>query len=153
MPTFAAAASGAKLGWGTALFKCDTTGYTNPVQVAEVTQIGTPSQERERVEVTHLASPAAKREYIAGLGDTATLDAEANWRPDSITQDEVGGIVYDYDNSITRYWQVDFEQTWTDGQHILNFTAYVAKYQVNATPGDALKITFGLQLTSASTWS
>ena len=122
-------ASNAKLGWGTALFKGNLAsgasgGY---IQIAEVTRCGSPQQERERVERTHLASPDMKREYTAGMGDLATMDAECNFRPDNSTQDWITGIIYDYTNSIERWWKVVYYQ-WeaTTAIYTFEITAYVS---------------------------
>lgn len=146
------AASAAKLGWGAGLFRGAIASATSFVQVAEVTRTGTPTQERERVEVTHLASPNAKREYIPGLGDLAEMEAECNFRPDDATQDFSSGIIADYDDSITRYWRVLIPQF--AAEYSLTFTAYVGSYgSIDITPDAAMKMPFKLQLASDGVWA
>jgi len=147
-------ASNAQLGWGTGLFRGNLAslsagGFT---QVAEVTRCGSPVQERERVERTHLASPGAKREYRAGLGDLGNMDAECNFRPDEASQDFTTGIIADYNGSVERWWQVLYTQFTLE--YTLQFTAYVSSYgSVEATPEGLLKMPFALQMLSDPTWS
>lgn len=145
-------ATGAKLGIGTLLRRETTPGSGVYETIVEVRKIGTPQVSRPKVPVTHMLSPDATEETIAGLGELPTMDCDCNFRPDDGTQNAVSGIIYDWHNRITRGYKVVYDMFTADPTIVLS--AYVASYgSIEATPEGALFMPFQLQLTAIHTWA
>jgi hypothetical protein len=59
--------------------------------IAEVTRIVFGDMTTAVFDRTHLRSPAAHREKLAGLRDSGPFQLEGNWRPDHESQSNAGG--------------------------------------------------------------
>lgn len=59
--------------------------------IANITRIRPGSQTTETIDVTHLRSPAAHRELIAGLRSTGAFGFDAIWAPNDESQSNAGG--------------------------------------------------------------
>ena len=120
--------------------------------IAEVTQVGSPTQERSEVEATHMESPNPSREFIPGLGEVGEVSAQCNFRPDEATQNATTGIIADYIASTTRSYRIVYDQY--AGDPTITFSAFVKSYgSIEATVDDRLTMPFVLRLTAAPVWS
>lgn len=72
----------ARIGYGTTYEINSGGGF---VEVAEVTLVTPGEATTDRVDATHMKSPARRREYIAGLIDSGEASLEINWIPSSGT--------------------------------------------------------------------
>lgn len=79
-------ATNAAIGYGS-IYRIFDASLSTPalVEVAEVINIVPPGGTADRVDATHMQSPGRRREYIAGLLDTAETTFEINWVPNSAT--------------------------------------------------------------------
>ena len=95
-------ASTKAIGAGTVLQMDDGTGvYT---AIAELVSIGELTRERPEVDSTSLSSTA--REYVPGLTTAPELDREMNLLLEDATQNDLTGLAYIFNNSITRNFRL-----------------------------------------------
>jgi len=95
-------ASTKAIGAGTVLQMDDGLGvYT---AIAEVVSIGELTRERPEVDATSLSSTA--REYVPGLATAPEVDLELNLLLENATQDDLTGLAYIFNNSITRNFRL-----------------------------------------------
>lgn len=85
------AAEGSFHGYGTQLLVGDGTSPENFEAVAEVRQITFGDMSTAVFERTHLRSPGAHREKLAGLRDSGPFSMVLNWRPKHESQNNTGG--------------------------------------------------------------
>jgi len=78
--------SEAMLGYGSKFQKLDAGHW---VDLAEVNNISGPDLDRDDVDVTHMQSPDAMREFIAGLGEAGEFTVTGNFIPRSDSQREL----------------------------------------------------------------
>jgi predicted secreted protein len=110
-------------------------------KVAEVTAITPPGMTRDAVEVTHLESASAYREYIAGLKDGGEATITLNFTPSATDalvtafEAETGGYQITFPNGV----KLQF-----DGF----FTAYNPP---ELTPGGAMQATATIKMTGKAT--
>lgn len=76
-------ATAARIGHGSSfsLGATDNTGTTTYTALAEVTDITPPSDNIDVIDVTHMASPNATREYVLGLNDPGECSFTINFVP------------------------------------------------------------------------
>lgn len=146
------AVTGVKLGFGTLLRRETSPGSGTYETIAEVQQVGSPTQERSEVEATHMESPNTSREFIPGLGEVGEVNATSNFRPDDATQNATTGIIADYIASTTRSYRIVYDQY--PGDPTITFSAFVKSYgSIEATVDDRLSMPFVLRLTASPVWS
>lgn len=75
----------ARIGWGGKLYLSTDNTEANLTLLSEVRQTGFPQDETEELEVTHLASPNRRKEYIQGLIDSGEFTATLNYDPGGAT--------------------------------------------------------------------
>lgn len=73
-------------------FAIQQTGDASPVVLAEVTSISPPSDQVDVLDVTHLASPNATREFITGLRDPGECSIEMNFVPGSAADTKLQSV-------------------------------------------------------------
>lgn len=145
------AVSGAKLGYGTLLKRGDGGSPEVFTTIAEVRSITLPTQEREDVDVTHMESPNATREFIAGLADTGEASCRLNFRPDHVSQGAVSGVIDDSENRTLRNYQIMFDQF--SGDPTCSFNAYVKSHGGEIVVDDAIQVDVVFKLSAAPTWT
>lgn len=74
--------SNAGIGYG-GIFEISTDAGATWDEIAEITNIGAPAFAIDTPDVTHMQSPEATREFIAGLMDTGECSLESNFLPGS----------------------------------------------------------------------
>jgi len=112
------------------------------VSVAEVTRITGPNPSKEQIDVTHLESSGAYREYIDSFKDGGELSAEVNFIP-ATHQD----ILDDFNNDTQRNWRI----VWPDLQTQWSFAATVRSISPSASVGEKLSATITLKVSGAIT--
>lgn len=78
-------ATEARIGWGGKLYVSTDNTEANLVLLSEVRECGFPSDEADEHEVTHLASPGRRKEFIQGLIDGGEFTATLNYVPGGAT--------------------------------------------------------------------
>jgi hypothetical protein len=77
--------SDARIGWGGKLYLATDNTEGTLTELAEVKDTGFPTDETDEHEVTHLASPGRRKEYIQGLIDGGEFTATLNYAPGGAT--------------------------------------------------------------------
>lgn len=72
----------ADIGYGTTFSSGDGLSPETFTELAEVTKITPPNMSRDAVEASHMQSPNAWREFIAGLKNGGDVSLELNFDPD-----------------------------------------------------------------------
>lgn len=75
----------ARIGWGGKLYVSTDNTEANLVLLTEVRETGFPQDETDEHEVTHLASPGRRKEFIQGLIDGGEFTATLNYDPGGAT--------------------------------------------------------------------
>lgn len=102
------AATQSKLGFGTLLKYGDGASPEVFTKVAEITgDIEGPGLSRDMQQATHMESPDAYHEYIAGLKDGETVEFEANFISENTSQE---GLLAIFESGVRRNWQVELTQ-------------------------------------------
>lgn len=132
--------SAVKPAFGTLLKKGSTA-------IAEIVSIDGPEAERETLDVTHMESPNATREFIGSLVDAGEVSFEGNFLPGNATQKDLLAELYGGSEDT---WTI----VWSDapGTNDWPFTAIVTKFKPSAALGEKLKFTATLKLTGMPTF-
>jgi len=77
--------SEARIGWGGKLYVSTDNTEANLVLLSEVRECGFPQDEADEHEVTTLASPGRRKEFIQGLIDGGEFTATMNYDPGAAT--------------------------------------------------------------------
>jgi hypothetical protein len=75
----------ARIGWGGKVYLGTSALESTLTLLSEVIDTTFPQDEADEVEVTHLASPGKRKEYIAGLIDGGEVTVNLNYTPGSAT--------------------------------------------------------------------
>lgn len=110
------------------------------VSVAEVTRITGPNPSKEQIDVTHLESTGAYREYIDSFKDGGEITAEVNFIP-AAHED----ILDDFNADTQRNWRI----VWPDLQTQWLFAANVRSISPSASVGEKLSATITLKVSGA----
>lgn len=109
--------SNAAIGHGSA-FAISTDGGSTWTTIAELTSITPPAATVDTIDVTHMSSPNATREFIAGLNDPGEASLELNFLPgsngDALLRSVLGtqvkckntwpnGVTWTFDGILTTY--------------------------------------------------
>jgi hypothetical protein len=84
--------SNANIGYNTRFAIEDAPGSGVFVELAEVYSVTPPEVSVNQIDVTHFQSPGRSMEYIAGLSDNGTAQAEMNFVPNSATDQRLEGL-------------------------------------------------------------
>lgn len=113
--------------------------------VAEVNNISGPSEALETIDVTHLTSPSARREFIASLLDSGECSFDLNFLPSDANQ---SGVRNDLSNRVRRRWQIVYtDESLTTAE----FDAFVTSWEPSAQVDDKLGVSAGLKVTGPVT--
>lgn len=133
-----AAASSASLSGGSA----GTEAFT---AIAEVKGFSGPNETAELIDVTHLQSDNARREYLSSLLDSGEISFDINFLPANANQ---AGLRSDLNARTRRNFQIVFSDT---AATTWQFAAFVTAHSVNAQIGDILSGSVTLKITGAIT--
>ncbi len=116
-------------------------------EIAEVVKIGGPKPDSEEIDVTHLRSPARVREYLQSFLVPGEMPLELNWIPSDASQDEVTGLIADYNSGAVHTYRVFYPDGSTD-----TLRAYVKSYEHPVDVGAKLALNVVLRVTGAITF-
>lgn len=118
--------------------------------VGEIVDIDGPNLSSSFIDVTHMLSPNNTREFIASLKDSGSVRLSMNYVPNDAGQNPTTGFLYDRENSIKRWYKIDF----TDGNTTtVEFQAFVEEFSISAKMGDKGTAQVGLKISGPLTWS
>lgn len=129
----------AKSAWATLLQRFNGVTYDT---VQEVSNITGPSQKAKAIDVTNMDSPSAFAEYIAGIVDGGTIQAEGNWTAGAIQVD----VLNDFQGRVVQQWKILLPGTqpaagyWT-------FTGMVTDFDQDFKVSDRITYKFTIQIT------
>jgi hypothetical protein len=127
--------------------------------IADVISITPGDMSTAVIDKTHLRSPEAHREKLAGLRDSGPFSITVNWRPTHESHSNAGGgsgafasggLVYLWRTRAVKNWKIVL----TDGSPATEwpFTGFVSKFQPGEIgPGDKVNAT--VEITPASDFS
>jgi hypothetical protein len=127
--------------------------------IADVMSITPGEMSTAVIEKTHLRSPEAHREKLAGLRDSGPFTITGNWRPTHQSQSNAGGgtsafasggLVYFWRNRSIKNWKIVL----SDGSPATEwpFTGFVSKFQPGEIGPDD-KVNFTAEITPVSDFS
>jgi hypothetical protein len=104
--------------------------------IADIKTITPGSMETAEIEKTHLRSPEAHREWLAGLRDSGAFVITGNWRPAHYSQNNAGdatisgfatgGLLKFWRDRQTRNWQIVCSD---EDETTFPFSGFVKKFQ------------------------
>jgi hypothetical protein len=98
-------------GYGTELYVGQDNGTPETfVAVADVFSITPGEMTTAVIEKTHLRSPDAHREKLAGLRDSGPFTITGNWRPDHGSQSNTGGDGFNTPGGLLYLWRTRTER-------------------------------------------
>jgi hypothetical protein len=141
-------ASTAISGYGTLLKRGDgatpTEAFTDIAEVKDITPV---ARTTDTIDVTHMTSPDATREFIPSLSDAGELAFSVSFIPGSTNH---MALYDDQTDRVRRNFQVHLQ---SDPVQILNITGYVTGFTLNAPLEDVLSADFTVKVATAPTWS
>lgn len=144
------AVTNALIGYGVHLARGDGASPEVFTNIAELTDLSTPSMTKDQVEATHTDSPDGFREFIPGLKDGGEFTATCNFLSSNATQGNAsGGALNDFINeTTTRNWRISFPGsptvTWT-------FKAVITGYNVITPMEDRMTLELTFKVAGAPT--
>lgn len=146
-------------GYGSQLMVGDGASPEQFEAVADITSITPGDMSTAVIEKTHLRSPEAHREKLAGLRDSGPFTITGNWRPTHQSQSNTGGgsssfasggLVYFWRTRATKNWKIVL----SDGSPATEwpFTGFVSKFQPGEIGPDD-KVSFTAEITPVSDFS
>lgn len=146
------AETNALIGYGVHLARGDGASPEVFTNLAEVTELSTPSMTKDQVEATHTDSPDSFREYIPGFKDGGEFTATCNFLPDDATQNDTsGGAFNDFVNETTsRNWKITFPGSPT---HSMTFKATIIGYEVATPIDDRMSLALTFKVAGAPTYA
>lgn len=127
------------------------------VAIADVETITPGEMSTNVIEKTHLRSPEAHREKLAGLRDSGPFAIAGNWRPEHGSQSNAGGDGFT-DGGLIALWrerkEADFKIVLPVGSPGIEwpFRGVVTKFQPGEIAGDA-KVGFSAEITPLGDFS
>lgn len=127
------------------------------VAIADLESITPGDMSTDVIEKTHLRSPEAHREKLAGMRDSGAFALAGNWRPTHGSQSNAGGDGFT-NGGLIGLWrtrkEVNFKIVLTDGSPgtELPFRGIVSKFQPGEISGDA-KVGFSAEITPLGDFS
>lgn len=112
------------------------------VLVAEVTAIQVPGFTREAVETTHLTSPDAYKQFIAGLKDMSECTLTLNWTPSA-----TDALITAFEAETGNY-----EITAPNGVRVQFAGFFTAYSPPNLVPGEKMEATVTIKPTGKATF-
>jgi hypothetical protein len=139
----------ARIGWGGKVYLGTSALESTLMLLSEVVDTTFPQDEADEVEVTHLASPGKRKEFIAGLIDGGEVTVTLNYTPGSATDLLLAAALEDGETRSVRF-VVPSEAG--DGSADWNFTTsgFVKRYAPNSmSAGDKISATAVIRITGA----
>lgn len=115
--------------------------------VAEIKNLTGPQRQQSIIEVTHMESPNAYREYIASLLDAGEVTYDMNFT--NVTSQQ--NIIADLENRVTRNFQIVFVTA--AGTVTYDFAALVTKFDHSFSMEAAIAAAVTMKVTGAITVS
>ena len=132
--------SNAAIGYGTTI-AISTNGGTTFTDVAEVFSITPPSDTVDTVDVTHMASPNATREFVLGLRDPGEASFEMNFVPGSAA-DTLLQTIRDSRQTVSCRITFPNDATWT-------FSGILTGYEPEVPVDDRMTATVTFKVTGS----
>jgi hypothetical protein len=123
------------------------------VAVADVRVITPGDMTTAVIDKTHLRSPDAHREKLAGLRDSGAFTLEGNWRPDHGSQSNAGGDGFNAPGGLIYLWRTraerDFQIVLSDGTPPTTwpFDGVITRFQPGAITVDDAVVGFTAEVT------
>lgn len=109
--------------------------------VAEVTNLSGPGMSRDTVDVTHMGTPDAFREFIAGLADPGEITLDVNFLPADSSH---GDMLNDFNNRVVRNYRLIWPHT---GNPQWQITGVMTGFETTAPIDDKISATFTIKVT------
>jgi hypothetical protein len=139
-------ATQAGLGYGSKLsLGSSTAASATYTELGEVTSIGGPGYSTDAVDVTHMQSPDAFREFVVGLTDPGELSLEMNYVPGGATEMLLDELYDIPPQSRARRWRQEFP----DGNVAIHF-GFMTNWERNIPLDDKMSMTVTIKLTGRS---
>lgn len=139
-------ASEALIGHGTLFQRGDgATPTENFTTVGEVTNLSGPGMSRDIIDVTHMETADAYREYIAGLADAGEITVEVNYIPGNASQEN---LIDDFEQRVKRNFKIVFPFT---GNPEWAFTGVLTGFEADTPIDDKISATFTIKITEKPT--
>ncbi len=146
-------------GYGSQLMVGDGASPEGFDAIADILSITPGDMSTAVIEKTHLRSPEAHREKLAGLRDSGPFTIAGNWRPKHESQSNAGGgtgsfasggLIYFWRNRTVKNWKIVL----SDGSPATEwpFTGFVSKFQPGEIGPDD-KVGFTAEITPVSDFS
>lgn len=137
------------IGYGAELRVGATTSATTAtILLAGITSCPPPPFSRDLVDVTHMASPNATREFIPALSDPGEVSFELNWVPGNAADavfDEMKG------ETDARIFTITFTQV--SPAAVCTFYGFLTGYEPGVPLEDKMTASVTLKVTGAPEWS
>jgi hypothetical protein len=147
---------GAFHGYGSQLLVSQNDSPETFVAIADVSEITPGDMTTAVIEKTHLRSPEAHREKLAGLRDSGPFTITGNWRPAHGSQSNVGGDGHTA-GGLVFLWRTRAERNFKivltdDDTTEWPFRGFVSKFQPGTIGADD-KVNFTAEITPISDFS
>lgn len=110
------------------------------VSLGLITNITPPSDTVDQIEITHMASPGRKKQYIAGLSDPGEMSLDLNYMPGAGTDT----FIVDWRRSgETRESRIKYPAT---ASLVDTFPTFVSSYAPAIPAADKMTVTLGLKV-------
>jgi hypothetical protein len=121
---------------------------TATVVFAGITSITPPPFARNMVDVTHMSSPDATMEYIAGLNDPGDMSMDINWVAGNATDDEILELTTETE---PRLFEILFDQL--TPKRTCTFRALLSGYEQGAPLDDKMTAAVTFKVTGKPVWA
>lgn len=138
----------ANIGWGGEI-GFDTFPATGAfTAVAQVNSVSGPGFSADAIEKTHMKSPEAFREFMAGLIDGGEVSFDCNFLPGNATQMASTGVVFIMKNRQVRNWQITLPGS---PSVAISFPAVVTGWEPDMPVDDKMTLAISLKVAGAPT--
>lgn len=136
----------ARIGYGTIYEIFDSAATPTPafVEVAEVVEVTPGAAEADRIDATHMQSPARRREYIAGLIDSGEGSFVINWVPGGPTDTMIRTL---FESGATAEHRITFPN-----HARVTFEAVIIGFEKEIPVDDRMTATITVAVSGAEEW-
>lgn len=118
--------------------------------VANISNIGGPSESLDPVDVTTHDSPKAFREFVAGVADAGEVTLDLVYDEAEATQGETSGLIYQLEERLVKAFQITTTGT---TKKLLKFKALVTAFEPTWDFDGAQTASVTLKISSFITWA